>query len=140
MASSSGGRDDAPDNHAGRQVQGRLPELVEEEVGGDLHQQVAHEEDGHGGLVLGRRQPEVLLQARELGGRDVVPVFVVGRSVVGADISLFVTLVGGSGPPMAIKPRGEGQERWGLESGGCGACARGGKLEKNDEEPTCRCS
>lgn len=75
VASSGGGRDDAPDNHAGRQVQGRLPELVEEEVGGDLHQQVAHEEDGHGRLVLGRRQPEVLLQARELGGRDVVPFF-----------------------------------------------------------------
>lgn len=122
MARRGGGRDDAPDNHARRQIQGRLAELVEEEVGWDLHQQVAHEQDGHGRLVLGRRQAEVLLQPGELCRRDVVSVCVAVSQR--ANLFSFATWLGGS-TTLTI-PRGE--ENMGLEVWGCGALLGRGKV------------
>lgn len=110
VARRGGGRDDAPHDHAGGKVQGRLAELVEEQVGGDLHQQVAHKQDGHGRLVLGRRQAEVLLQPGQLCRRDVVPVCWLVSMAVKSSAARAFPLLRRGGPTLSPTPRGE--KRW----------------------------
>ena len=73
-ASRRGRRDDAPDDHAGREVDGGLSDFVEEQVGRDLHQQVSDEQDADGRLELDRAEFQVSLQTGETSGGDVVSV------------------------------------------------------------------
>lgn len=56
-------------------INGGFSELVKKQIGRDLHQEVADEEDADGGLVLDRGEVEVALEVGEFGGGDVVSVY-----------------------------------------------------------------
>lgn len=68
-------RDQSPDDHHAWEVQCRLTDLVQEQVGGDLHQDVSDEEDRNAGLVLRVGHVEIRFQAgmaSKSSGGDVV--------------------------------------------------------------------
>lgn len=69
--------DDAPGHHRGGKIDARFPHLVQVQIAGDLHQDVADEEDRHGGLVLIADEVEVRLEPAQPRRGDVVPVQVV---------------------------------------------------------------
>ncbi|KAI6760449.1 hypothetical protein HG530_009309 [Fusarium avenaceum] len=71
------GRDEAPEEHGGGDVQRGPLDAVDEHVGGHLHEDVADVEDAQAGGVLVVAEVEVLLEALEAGGGHVVAVEVV---------------------------------------------------------------
>lgn len=68
--------DDGPEEHAGGHVVGRA-QARDEHVGGDLAENVADEEDGDAGLVLGAGEVGVGFEGAEAGEGDGVAVEVV---------------------------------------------------------------
>jgi hypothetical protein len=61
----------------GEQKDARVLDLAHDHVGRDLERNVTREQDGDASLVLGEREPEVLLDPGELGCGDVLTVEVV---------------------------------------------------------------
>jgi hypothetical protein len=70
------GRYDSPEHHARAHVAWRT-RAVQEHVGGDLAEEIAHEQDWHAGLILSAREIEVLFKIVETGKGDGVAVEIV---------------------------------------------------------------
>lgn len=80
LCSSSSGRNDAPNHHHRRQVQSWSPNFIQEQIGWDLHQNVADEENADASFVLGVGHVEISFQAwiaSETSCCDVVSVEVI---------------------------------------------------------------
>lgn len=59
MYGSGGAGDDTPDDHGDGKVDGGLADFIEEEVRGDLHEDIADEENRDCGLILCAMKVEV---------------------------------------------------------------------------------
>nr|POE73017.1 putative d-arabinono-1,4-lactone oxidase [Quercus suber] len=139
LRSRSRGGDDAPHDHDGGEVQRRLTDLVEEQVGRDLHKDVADEKNADAGLVLRIGQVEVSLKpwiSRQPRSGDIVSVEIVlslhgqlivhpaaGESSLVEHTIMYMMMTGGSSLRSTLRTSARSNR---IRSSPLRACTRGG--------------